>query len=79
MLKDTNLSTLLLLGVLLFLIYCLMKQPKVTPSAELEYEAEENEDFQNVKEENEEDEEEEEDDEGEDIIINPRGVHETPQ
>jgi len=28
MLKDTNLSTILLLGVLLFLIYCLMNQPK---------------------------------------------------
>ena len=27
MLKDTNLSTILLLGVLLFLIYCLMNQP----------------------------------------------------
>jgi len=79
MLKDTNLSTLLLLGVLLFLIYCLMKQPKVTPSAELEYEAEENEDFQNVKEENEEDEEEEEEDNERDFTMNAPGVPEISQ
>ena len=36
MLKDTNLSTILLLGVLLFLIYCLMNQSKQKSVSEQE-------------------------------------------
>ena len=43
MLKDTNLSTLLLLGVLLFLIYCLMKQPTVASENKLAESNDENE------------------------------------